>query len=209
MFSVCFPNTSCILVWKSFLSNHFSYAFRTPTFIFGTHRSCSWTIRGVRKSFSFRMHQELFDCFQKKFRTWRMLLECFPNILDATLGRSMKIILNMRKIIFELPNTEPNCQYAPKTHLKHTECFRNMISSLSVCFPKKTKFLFGKHSGQCDRAKKLGKTYFSIWRHMILGQFRKITLFCIRKANRKHSAQCDCTIRDYQNNISKHLLLKK
>jgi hypothetical protein len=69
---------------------------------------------------SFRMPQELDVCFPNVYRTRRMFLECFPNTsrihMQATFGRSMKIILNMRNKFLELPNAVP---YG--THLAYSE----------------------------------------------------------------------------------------
>ena len=83
------------------------------------------------------MHQELDACFPNVFRTYRMLLQCFPNIsrihMDATFGWLMTIILNMHSNFLELPNAVPYASVRSRTAsvlIEHTECFPNMIRLL-------------------------------------------------------------------------------
>ena len=96
----------------------------------------------------------LSECFQYAFRIDRILPEyrilsaywfrkvssanaflCFPNAFQTR-----------HKIYFELPNTEPNCKYAPRTHQMFSEYDPFAFRSLSVRFPN-TKISIRKAFG--------------------------------------------------------------
>ena len=115
-------------------SELFPHAFRRVLNTFGKHSSCSRSIRGVRKAYGTQHLHIFISNAPRTRRTCRMLLECFPNTsiihMYATIGWSMKIILNMHNTFLELPNAVPYASVRSRTASmlpEHTECFPNMI----------------------------------------------------------------------------------
>ena len=125
MLSECFQNTANRPRMDRTLSVCFPHSFRIILKTFGKHSSCYMSIRGVRKAYG-TQHVQIF--IPNALRTRRMLPERFPYIPYAprvccTLGWSLKIILNMHNRFFGATEcrsvctrTEPNSQYAPRTH---------------------------------------------------------------------------------------------
>ena len=86
-------------------------------------------------------------------RTASMLLEhteCFPNLIRSlsehpeSYSKSSEIAQRCTYKHFKLPNAEPNAQFAPRTH--------RMLPEYDPFAFRTLKFIFGKHSAQCDRA---------------------------------------------------------
>ena len=98
----CFPP-----MYHRMVSAWFPFAFRMFSVYFQNRPNTSRTLTSLFVCFPNvlrtrridRMQQELDAYFQNVFRTYRMLMEYFPNTswiqIDATFGRSMNIILNM------------------------------------------------------------------------------------------------------------------